>query len=143
MINRIKQFMLGGVLVGLLASLSLSFILPPQPVAAAGCNATFLTFPAWYNGITNDSCTPDISSTGGNFSKFVWKIALNIVNIMLQLVGYLAVGYLIYGGWKYLTSAGDSSRITSAKNLVLYAMIGLVISFFAVTFVVVIGNAIK
>ncbi len=142
MIRRLKHFLIGGVFVGLLAAFSLSVILPPQTASAAGCDTQFLTFPAWYNGITNDSCTPDISSTGGNVSKFVWKIVLNVVNIMLQLVGYLAIGYLIYGGWKYLTSAGDSSRITSAKNLILYSLIGLVLSFFAATFVVVIGDMI-
>lgn len=143
MIERLKQFMIGGVFVGMLAAFGLSMTLPPQVASAAGCDAQFLTFPAWYNGLTNSSCVPDISSTGGNFSKFVWKIALNIVNIMLQLVGYLSIGYLIYGGWKYLTSAGEPDMIKSGRSLILYSIIGLVISFFAVTFVVVIGGAIR
>lgn len=141
MIERVKKFIIGGVLVGTLASFGLSFTAPPLPVAAA-CDGHFLTFPAWYNGITDSTCTPNTSATGGDLTKFIWKIALNIVNIMLQLVGYLCIGYMIYGGWKYLTSAGESDRITSGRKLIMYAAIGLVLSFFAVAIVSLIGGSI-
>jgi hypothetical protein len=36
---------------------------------------------------------------------------------------------LILGGIKYLTSGGDSKKVTDAKNTVLYAIIGLVVCF--------------
>ena len=38
---------------------------------------------------------------------------------------------LIIGGIKYVVSGGDSKKVTDAKNTVLYAIIGLVISFLA------------
>ncbi len=34
---------------------------------------------------------------------------------------------IIIGGLKYITSAGESSNVTSAKNTIMYAIIGLVI----------------
>jgi hypothetical protein len=34
---------------------------------------------------------------------------------------------MIYGGFKYITSGGDSGNVTAAKNTIMYALIGLVV----------------
>ena len=34
---------------------------------------------------------------------------------------------IIYGGFRYITSGGDSGKVTGAKNTIIYAVIGLVI----------------
>jgi hypothetical protein len=34
---------------------------------------------------------------------------------------------LVFGGFKYIISGGDSSKVTSAKNTIIYAIIGLII----------------
>lgn len=52
----------------------------------------------------------------------------NIINILLFIVGVAAVVMIIIGGLKYVTSNGDSSAITSAKNTIMYAIIGLVVA---------------
>ena len=51
----------------------------------------------------------------------------NIINIFSMIVGIVAVIMLIYGGFRYVTSGGDSGNIASAKNTILYAIVGLVI----------------
>ncbi len=51
-----------------------------------------------------------------------------IVNTLLFIIGAVAVIMLVYGGFKYVTSAGDSSAVTSAKNTILYAVIGIVVA---------------
>ena len=55
----------------------------------------------------------------------------NIVSIVITTIsviaGVLAVIMIIVSGMKYITSGGDSSKITSAKNSLIYAVIGLVI----------------
>ena len=38
---------------------------------------------------------------------------------------------IIWGGIRYATSAGNSSSVTTAKNTILYAIVGLVIAFLA------------
>ena len=58
-------------------------------------------------------------------------IVVTIINIMLWLIGILAVIMLIFGGIKYATSAGDSNKVTSAKNTIMYAVIGLIVAIFA------------
>ena len=35
---------------------------------------------------------------------------------------------LIWGGFKYITSAGDASAVTAAKNTILYAVIGIIVA---------------
>lgn len=55
----------------------------------------------------------------------------NIINFMLWLVGILAVVMIIVGGIKYITSGGDANKLTSAKNTILYSVIGLIIAIFA------------
>lgn len=54
-----------------------------------------------------------------------------VVNVMLYAIGIIAVVMIIFGGIKYSTSAGDSSKVTSAKNTLLYAVVGLVVAIFA------------
>ena len=54
-----------------------------------------------------------------------------IVNTLLFLVGAIAVIMIIVGGIKYATSGGDSGSVTSAKNTILYAVIGLAVAIFA------------
>lgn len=49
------------------------------------------------------------------------------LNLFSAVVGIIAVVMIIIGGVKYITSGGDSGNVTSAKNTILYAVIGLVV----------------
>jgi hypothetical protein len=71
---------------------------------------------------SNDSCTKD-TGNGVSLSSVV-KV---IVNILSLIVGIVAVIMIIVGGFRYVTSGGDSNNITSAKNTILYAIVGLVV----------------
>jgi hypothetical protein len=55
----------------------------------------------------------------------------NIINGVLYVIGILAVVMVIIGGVKYTTSGGDQAAVTSAKNTILYGIIGLVIAILA------------
>jgi len=60
-------------------------------------------------------------------------------NTLIFLVGAVAVIFLIIGGLRYVISNGDSKNVESAKNTILYAIIGIVvaiISFALVNFVI-------
>lgn len=54
-----------------------------------------------------------------------------IANIMLFLVGAVAVIMLIIGGFRYVTSNGEAAAIKGAKDTILYAIIGIVVAFLA------------
>ena len=53
--------------------------------------------------------------------------AINIINVVIGLLSIIAVIAIIIGGIQYMTSAGDSGKIKRAKDIILYAVIGLII----------------
>ncbi|MEI9913689.1 MAG: pilin [Candidatus Saccharibacteria bacterium] len=81
-----------------------------------------------------DACggLSNISSTtcpGG--SDTIKNIAKTVVNIMSLIVGILAVIMIIVSGFKYITSGGDSNAVASAKNTLVYAIVGVFIAVIA------------
>lgn len=62
-----------------------------------------------------------------------------VINILLYVLGIIAIIMIIVGGIRYTTSNGDASALTSAKNTILYSVVGLVVailSYAIVNFVV-------
>jgi cytochrome bd-type quinol oxidase subunit 2 len=55
----------------------------------------------------------------------------SVINILLFIVGAISVLMIIIAGIMYAVSTGDTTRITRAKDAILYAIIGLVVSFLA------------
>ena len=58
-------------------------------------------------------------------------IFVTITNILLFIIGAIAVIMLIIGGVRYVISSGDQTAVTNAKNTILYAIIGIVVAFLA------------
>ena len=55
----------------------------------------------------------------------------DVINVLLYVIGAVAVIMIVIGGIRYTISNGDSGQITSAKNTILYAVIGLVVALLA------------
>jgi hypothetical protein len=55
------------------------------------------------------------------------NLAKKVTNTFSIIVGAASVIMIIYGGFRYITSGGESSRVGAAKNSLLYAIVGLVI----------------
>ena len=79
-------------------------------------------------------CIQDgVDKAGGKASKSTdpQDIIQTIVRVLLFLIGAISVIMIIIGGFRYVVSQGDSGAVTSAKNTILYAVIGLVVAIFA------------
>lgn len=73
-----------------------------------------------------------VNTTGGSQNtKSLDTTIKDVVNVMLYIIGVLSVIMIIFGGIKYVISAGDSSKVTSAKNTIMYAVIGLAVALLA------------
>jgi cytochrome bd-type quinol oxidase subunit 2 len=70
------------------------------------------------------ACSPADTNTA---TTRINSIITTIINIFSLVVGIVAVIMIVVGGFKYITSGGDSGNITSAKNTIVYAVIGLVV----------------
>ena len=93
--------------------------------------------PAYAFKCVNDSGTiidaTDMSQcAGGSTNKTNLMGTLNtVINVVLAVVGFVAVIMIILGGISFITSQGDSSKVTKARNTILYGVIGLVIALLA------------
>ncbi len=123
MINQIKKALTA-------ISLTVAFALPmasPALVHAqtSGSNdiANKAACGADLNVDPNATCAQD----AGDATAKVNNIIKLVINIFSLVVGVVSVIMIIIGGLKYITSGGESSNITGAKNTILYAIIGLVV----------------
>jgi len=91
-----------------------------------------------------EACAPDIANDPLNSGTECAKgsgtasslfgaggIFQTITNILLFLIGAIAVIMLIIGGIRYVISGGDQAQVTSAKNTILYAIVGIIVAFLA------------
>lgn len=125
-----------------ISSVSLAGVFAQSTYAAScpGGEARLLTFPAWYNGVVDNDCNLDIPDTtvdddGDALIKFVFRIGLNVSEIILQLVAYGTIVMIMKGGFDYLTSNGEEAKLTSSKTTIRNAIIGLVIALSSVAIV--------
>ncbi|MGA3150601.1 MAG: pilin [Candidatus Saccharimonadales bacterium] len=72
-----------------------------------------------------DNSTASCSSSNANTS--INNIVHTIVNLLSAIVGIVAVIMIIVGGLRYITSGGNDTSVTSAKNTILYAIVGLIV----------------
>ena len=67
-----------------------------------------------------------ISDATGGESSFK-ALAQTLLNYALSFLGFVATIMVIYGGVLYVTSAGDTANVDKAKNILLYAVVGIVL----------------
>ncbi len=83
--------------------------------------------PEGVSSLTLDGITPDEIKN----NKIDNPTIKNGINLLLYIVGTLAVVMIIVGGLKYVTSGGDSGKVGEAKNTILYSIIGLIVAILA------------
>ena len=118
--NIIQNVLLAVLFIPLLA-LSATIV---SPEASAVCNTSNLSIASGANCAQGNDQPADLF--GGDNSIF-----RRVTNILLFLVGAISVIMLIIGGIRYVISGGDQNQVTSAKNTILYAIVGIVVAFLA------------
>lgn len=56
---------------------------------------------------------------------------IKIINTVLTLLGIITVIIILYGGFRWMTSAGNEEAVKDAKNILKNGVIGLIIIAFA------------
>lgn len=127
----------------------------PAPTAhaevAAGCGNSFLGLPAWYKYLDVGPQINDVGEAVPNGDpcaingprqdgKFHWQKAAGFVGIavfeaLLRIAAIVAVVYVVYGGFRYITSQGEPEGAKSARDTILNALIGVVIAIAAASIV--------
>lgn len=147
MLERFKLSFLGALLVAGLSGGAVFATIPTSTVSAVGCDTTFLTLPAWYRGVSEtkgNKCeikspprvegntTEQKNLQTAELQKYIWKIVLNVIEIIFQLIGYAAVAFMIYGGFLYMISDGSPEKRAQGTKTLINAAVGIMIAIGAV-----------
>lgn len=108
-------------------ALGISFVVPSSAHAAtATCDTSTLSLSSGANCAQGNDQPTTLFGDGADEGIFT-----KIVNIMLFIVGAVAVIMLIVGGIRYVTSGGAQDKVTAAKNTIMYAIVGIVVAILA------------
>jgi hypothetical protein len=82
-----------------------------------------------------DSAVPEAFGQDANDPTDIRDIVVNIVKVILGLLGTIFVVLLVFAGFKWMTSGGNSEQVEEAKKLIINSAIGLLIilSSYAIT----------
>ena len=115
---------------------------------AASCTPAreFFGFPTWYKyleGKTDEfgKCVPTVDIMKN--PQDLGSIGLVFADILIRISGLVAVGFIIYAGFQYMTSNGSPEKTAGAKNTIINALVGLVVAIIASAVVSFIGNSIR
>ena len=121
MFKKAKRFIVAGIASLMLVAPgvvpSLAAVAVADTVSNGLCEGTNIA-----TGSATGSACNDKTASGS-----ISSIANNVVNIFSIVVGVIAVIMIIWGGFKYITSGGDSGNVSAAKNTLIYAVVGLII----------------
>ena len=73
--------------------------------------------------LTNlDAATPSIIK-GASLPEMVGRIITGVIS----LIGVIMIAYIVYGGFMWTTSGGDTSKVQKAKDIIRNSIIGIII----------------
>lgn len=114
----------------LIITITLTLSLGSSVVSADGFNNFAAT-----SASKKDACValnqldPNRSCTTG--SQTVNNIASQVVSILSIIVGIASVIMIIFSGFRFITAAGDTNSINSARSTLIYAVVGIIIAVLA------------
>jgi hypothetical protein len=83
----------------------------------------------------------DLTRPGIGRSNTFASLLAYLIQLVLGLVGLLAMAFIILGGFQYITARGDEERSSAGKKTLTNAIIGLVIVILSYTMIAVVINA--
>lgn len=106
-------------------------------------NRNFLMLKPWDSGLSHDGTGCSVVMGSMDETTFVWTIILNIVYDLFAVVGVIALGFVIYAGYAFLTSGGDPGKAAKAKKSLVSSIAGIILSLSSTVLVNTISNFIK
>ncbi|MFA6406677.1 MAG: hypothetical protein WCW34_04120 [Patescibacteria group bacterium] len=64
---------------------------------------------------------------GGSNSPDLMTLVGQLIGAVMGLVGVILFGYMVYGGFRWMTAGGNEKAVTEAQTIIRNAIIGIVI----------------
>jgi len=74
---------------------------------------------------------PDIPGTATGGSGETRESITTVINFVLTFLALVAIVFVIVGGFRILAAGGNEENVTKGRKTIIYAIIGLVVIFFA------------
>lgn len=132
--KKVLSVIFAGLFIFTLASPIAATVIPTQASAASSsCDKTFLGVPPWYRGLTSEGdCTILSPDEVGGLQSFIWRIVLNVIQMALVIVMYIAIFFILYGGFLFIAGGNNPAQVENGRKSIFNAVIGLVISLGAI-----------
>lgn len=98
-------------------------IILPIALASIIASPVFATVQEGVDSARGSQQPVDLFGNAGVFSE--------ITNVLLFIIGAVAVIMIVIGGLRYVISGGDAKQVQAAKNTILYALVGVIIAILA------------
>lgn len=89
--------------------------------------------------ITIDPCASDDAAQGGFGAlcgiELGGGLFQDVITTAFIIASLIALAFLIYGGIKWIMSGGDKAGVETARNIIVAALVGLVITFLSYLFI--------
>ena len=82
-------------------------------------------------GSLNSSYSNSIAECNVAKEDNLIPVITTIINVLIGVLGIVAVIVIIFAGIQFVTSSGDAQKVAKAKNTILYGVIGLLIALLA------------
>lgn len=106
----------------MLAITTASFVYATQPVVAVN---------DWNSEACAQADEAQKAALGCETNSTAPSVIATLINGVIIIVGILAVIIVVVGGQRFIVSQGDSQKITAARNMIIYGVIGLVVAILA------------
>ncbi|MDO4967309.1 MAG: pilin [Candidatus Saccharibacteria bacterium] len=134
------------LVLALILGITVTTVAFPSEASALDCEHSILGLRPWYAGLTTtakdstgtETCvikSPGQISSDNPQASYFWTIVLNISADISLIAGYVAIIFMVYGGYKYIMSTGEPGKVAMAKSIITNALIGLVIAILATVIV--------
>lgn len=80
------------------------------------------------------------AAAGCGTQKDAGVVVNAVIEVVLGFTGVIAVGVVIYGGFLFLSSSGDASKVKRGQDAIKYGLIGLVVSLLAYGIVALVSS---
>jgi len=78
--------------------------------------------------------------SSGESKDIITSLTTNIINLLTFIAGGIAVLFIVFGGYKYITANGEESKAKEARGMVINACIGLIIILASYTIVTAVAS---
>jgi len=107
-------------------------------VLGLGTSFAFASSPVYVHAAAKDEVCKGVGAISGGSGcatasgqPTVDSLIKSVLKILSWVVGVISIIMIVIAGFMYVTSGGDAGKIGTAKNTLIYAIVGIVIVAFA------------